>query len=68
MPTTIEAIIEEDGNIILQTPVHLSNVRRALVIILDEPPTFEAPETALLSEPALAVDWNRPEEDIYSDG
>jgi hypothetical protein len=38
-------------------------VHRALVTILDETQTIAAPETALLSEPALAADWNRPEED-----
>jgi len=32
------------------------------VIIQDEEPALSA-ETALLSEPALAENWNRPEED-----
>jgi len=35
--------------------------RRALVTILDEAPIIH--ETALLSEAALAEDWNRAEED-----
>ena len=30
--------------------------------VLDEP-AINVPETALLSEPALAEDWDRPEED-----
>jgi hypothetical protein len=34
-----------------------------LVTILDEEPTALILETALLSERALADDWNRPEED-----
>jgi len=67
MPTTIEAIINEKGNVFLQSPVRLSSVRRALVIILEEEPVLDIPvdipETALLSEPALGEDWNRPEED-----
>jgi hypothetical protein len=33
------------------------------VIILEEEPALSVSETALLSEPALAEDWNRPEED-----
>ena len=35
--------------------------RRALVTILADEP--DIPKTALLSEAALAEDWNRPEED-----
>jgi hypothetical protein len=35
----------------------------ALVTTLDETQLIAAPETALLSEPTLAADWNRPEED-----
>jgi hypothetical protein len=37
----------------------VSGARRALVTVVDE----SAEVTALLSEPALAADWNRPEED-----
>jgi hypothetical protein len=59
---TIEAIIEPDGHVHLLEPVSVSTAHRALVTVLDESP--ELPElTALLSEPALAEDWNRPEED-----
>lgn len=63
MPTTIEATIDEKGNVLLQTPIQLPAVRRAIVVILEEKPAFPVSETALLSEPALAEDWNRPEED-----
>ena len=63
MPTTIEATIDEKGNVLLQFPFHLPKSRRALVVILDEEPASSVPETAVLSEPALAADWNRPEED-----
>jgi hypothetical protein len=59
MLRTIEAVIDEQGNIHLREPVHLPAARRALVTILEDEPA----ETALLSQSALAVDWNRPEED-----
>jgi hypothetical protein len=63
MPTTIEATIDKKGNVLLQAPIQLPETRRALVVILDEEPSFSIPETALLSEPVLATDWNRTEED-----
>ena len=61
MHRTIEAQIDENGNIRLLEPVHLSGSRRALVTILDSESAID--ETALLSEASLAKDWNRPEED-----
>jgi hypothetical protein len=60
---TIEAIIDENGAVRLLEAVHLPIPRRALVTILDEDPAEHIHETALLSEAALAEDWNRPEED-----
>jgi hypothetical protein len=62
MIRTVEAVIDSRGMIRLLEPVLLSDTRRALVTILDEEPA-SAHETALLSEAALAEDWNRPEED-----
>lgn len=62
MIRTLEAIIDENGNVHLAEPVVLTGRHRALVTVLDEPPA-EALETALLSEAALAQDWSRPEED-----
>jgi hypothetical protein len=59
---TIEAIIDEDGNIRLLEPVHFSSSKRALVTILEDP-IVTISETALLSEKALAEDWLKPEED-----
>jgi hypothetical protein len=59
---TIEAIVEQDGTVHLLQPVRLQAQRRAFVLILDEP-AVTVSETALLSEAALAEDWNRPEED-----
>lgn len=63
MIQTVEAIIDENGKVQLLESVHLPEARRALVTILEEEPTTEVTETALLSEQALAEDWNRPEED-----
>jgi len=63
MIRAFEAMVDERGNIYLLESIHLPAVRRALVIILEEKPTLSVSETALLSEPALAEDWNRPEED-----
>jgi len=63
MIRTVEAVIDEHGNVRLLEPVHLPAARRALVMILEERPVTGVPESALLSEAALAEDWNRPEED-----
>jgi hypothetical protein len=62
MIKTVEAVIDEQGNVRLLERVRPVGVRRALVTILEESPT-EATESAVLSEPALATDWNLPEED-----
>ena len=61
MLQTIEATIDEQGNVRLLEPIQLSKPRRAFVTILVE--ERDLPETALLSEAALAEDWNRSEED-----
>ena len=62
MRQTIEATIDEQGNVQLLQPIQLSKPRRAYVTILDD--ERDSPETALLSEAALAEDWDRPEEDV----
>jgi len=59
---TVEAVIDEEGNVKILQPIPLQGARRALLVILDEPARTVA-ETALLSEAALAEDWMRPEED-----
>ena len=61
MIKTVEAIIDEQGNVRLLERVRPAGARRALVTILEESPSDA--ESALLSEAALAEDWNRPEED-----
>jgi hypothetical protein len=63
MIKTIEAVIDEQGQVSLLESVRLPAVRRALVTILEEAPLNGVSDTALLSEAALAEDWNRPEED-----
>ncbi len=63
MIKTVEAVVDKQGGVHLLEEIHLPNSRRALVTILDEEPTERRHETALLSEDALAADWDRPEED-----
>ena len=58
---TVEAVIEPSGEVRLVEPVSVPFRRRALVTILEEAPTVN--DAALLSEAALAEDWNRAEED-----
>jgi len=62
MMKAIEAVIDAKGHVHLKEMVRLSGPRRAIVTILDDEATV-VDETALLSEPSLALDWNRPEED-----
>lgn len=58
---TIEAVINEEGQVQLLEAIEGGRRRRAIVVVLDEPDVaFE--ETAVLAEEALE-DWNRPEED-----
>ena len=61
MLITVEATIDEQGNVKLLEPIQLAKPERAFVIILNEEHTIS--ETALLSEAALAEHWLRPEED-----
>ena len=63
MIVTVEGVVDEHGAVRLLETVSLPGMRRALVTILDEAPALLS-EASLLSEPALAEDWNRPEEDL----
>ncbi|MBA3805809.1 MAG: hypothetical protein H0X14_08890 [Acidobacteria bacterium] len=63
MIQTVEAVIDEQGRVRLLEEVQIPQARRALVTILEDAPSVAVSETALLSEGALAEDWNRPEED-----
>ena len=63
MIQTVEAIIDQNGKVHLLEAVNLTASRRALVTILEEEPATTVSETSLLTEAALAEDWNKPEED-----
>lgn len=60
MLRTVEAVVESDGSLRLLEDVELRVGERALVTLIGG---AEPDESALLSQPALAEDWNRPEED-----
>jgi len=62
MIQTGEAVVDGNGRVRLLGEVRIGGPRRALVTVLEEPPAVPG-EAALLAEPALAVDWLRPEED-----
>ena len=61
MMRTYRAKVDEEGNIRLLEPVELSEDCQVLVTVLNEEPAAVAGIT-LLSESALAEDWDRPEE------
>lgn len=65
MPKTVEAVVDENGQIRLLEPLPLRARQRVLVTVLEEKTDKQprASETARLSEQALARDWNREEED-----
>jgi hypothetical protein len=63
MLQSIEGIIDQTGRLRLPPRTQLPKSRRVIITILDEEPTDEFVNLALLSEPALARDWERPEED-----
>lgn len=66
MLTTLEATIDEQGQVHLLTPVKPTACRRALVTVLDEnfgPLDEKSANITLMSESALGEDWNRAEED-----
>lgn len=59
MIKTVEAVIDEHGNVRLIGPVRPGVACRALVTISNERPVARASESALLSEAALAEDSHR---------
>lgn len=59
MEQLLRGYVDEHGKIQLPGEVHLIPGQQVLVAL--SPATLS--ETALLSEAALARDWNRPEED-----
>ena len=63
MLRTVEATIDETGKVQLLETISLPSTRRALVTILEDEDDYGSNDVTLMSEAALAVDWNRPEED-----
>ena len=61
MPRTVEAIVEKDGSLRLLENLALRAGERVLVMLLAD--DASSAETALLSQSALGVDWDRDEED-----
>ncbi len=63
MLNTFEGVNDEHDTISLKEPLDVQSPCRVLVTVLGD--LDEAiPETALLSEDALAEDWNRSEEEL----
>ena len=63
MLQAIKGIIDQNGKLQTLERVDLPKSRRIIITILDEEPTTDEVDLALLSENALARDWDRPEED-----
>ncbi len=61
MSRTVEAVVEKDGSLRLLEDVELRVGERVRVTLHGG--EGEPNETALLSEPSLAADWEREEED-----
>jgi hypothetical protein len=53
MLQTVEAMVDETGNVRLLEPLHLSSLHRALVTILDGTRGIASAETALSAKPRL---------------
>jgi hypothetical protein len=63
MLQTIEGVIDQNGILHVLEPVQWPKHRRVLITILNEEPSDELDNLALMSEVVLARDWDRPEED-----
>lgn len=61
MLRTVEAVIDSKGRVRLLEEVNVTDLRRALVTVLEEPAAVPG-EMERLAEAALS-DWSRPEED-----
>lgn len=60
MLQTLEAVISEDGRVVLEESIRLAHPHRAIVTILEEQQDMDG---LLLAESSLKEDWLRPEED-----
>ena len=63
MLKSIEAVTDHDGVLRFLDDVELPKLRRVIITILDEELIDDTIDLALLSEPTLSADWQRPEED-----
>lgn len=63
MLQTFRGIIDQNGKVRILEPVKLPVSRQVIITILDEEPAEDQINLALLSEVALARDWERTEED-----
>ena len=63
MLQTIEGVTDEKGMLRILEPIKLPKLRRVIITILNEEPSEDNFNLALLSESVLASDWLRPEED-----
>ena len=63
MLNTYEATTDEQGNLCIPEGLKLPEGCRILITVLEELPVATTNDEALLSEPSLGVDWNKPEED-----
>ena len=63
MLQTIEAVTDQNGVLRLSEPVRFPKRRRVIITVLNEEASDDITNLALLSEPALAKDWDRSEED-----
>lgn len=62
MLQSIEAVVDQDGNLRTLEPIEFPRFRRVIITILADE-TEESVNLAEMSEVALAKDWDRPEED-----
>ncbi|UYM18552.1 hypothetical protein [Endozoicomonas euniceicola] len=60
---TYKATIDQKGNLQLPENIVLPSGSQVLITVLDKPLPDTVNDEALLSEQALAEDWNKPEED-----
>jgi hypothetical protein len=63
MLQSIEGIIDQTGKLRILEKIDLPKSRRVIITILNEEPSDDFVNLALLSESALAKDWERAEED-----
>ena len=60
---TYKATVDQKGNLQLPENLTLPSGSQVLITVLDKPLPDTANDETLLSEQALAKDWNKPEED-----